>query len=322
MTTLIRTNDELEQIKALKAEKKTVALVPTMGALHEGHLSLVEKAKTQADVVVVSIFVNPLQFGAGEDFDKYPKDLEKDQKLLEELAVDFIYAPEASEVYPKFNEVDKSKLNANDFESVAEELGVEFVRANPSIAGKLCGLGRPGHFDGVCTVVKRLFDLVEPTIALFGEKDYQQVAIIRDMVKELKIKTKINHVPIKRAESGLALSSRNQYLSKEELERAAGLYKSMNILKEDLKGLNKTVNDDFEVEDLYIPIYSNDPRIINYNPRIYYSRIYNAARKLVNKQWKYLTKAGFDIEYLVFNRNIILIAAKLGETRLIDNIRY
>ena len=209
---LIKTVREMNAlVDGLKKEGKTIALVPTMGSLHEGHLSLVETAKRQADAVVMSIFVNPLQFGAGEDFSVYPRDLIKDCSLAEIAGVDCVFAPSADEMY------------LEGFASFVEVA---------ALSEHLCGAARPGHFRGVTTVITKLFNIVMPDLAVFGQKDAQQVTIIERLTADLNLRTKIVRSPILREEDGLAMSSRNSYLSPEERSQAVVISRSMSLAEE------------------------------------------------------------------------------------------
>lgn len=183
-----------------KKDNKTIGLVPTMGFLHEGHLALVKEARKRCDIVIVSIFVNPIQFGVGEDFEEYPRDLEKDCDLLEKENVDAVFAPLKKDMYP------------SEYST--------FIEVNGEISQKLCGKSRPGHFKGVTTVVSKLFNICLPDLAFFGQKDAQQVMIVEKMVKELNFPLSIVRVPIVREADGLAMSSRNTYLDKEHREQA------------------------------------------------------------------------------------------------------
>lgn len=195
-----------DTLKPLRADKK-IALVPTMGNLHEGHISLVKLAKQHADIVVVSIFVNPTQFGVGEDLDSYPRTLDADTQKLIEAEADYIFAPTVEEMYPIMPPPTQ-------------------VLAG-SISQQLCGQSRPTHFDGVGIVVTKLFNIVQPDVAIFGEKDYQQLAIIKQLVRDLSFDIQIIGGPIVRAEDGLALSSRNQYLTDNERAMAPELHKAV-----------------------------------------------------------------------------------------------
>jgi pantoate--beta-alanine ligase len=249
--------------------------VPTMGNLHEGHLTLVRAAKKICDVVVVSIFVNPIQFGVGEDFDSYPRTLEQDSRLLADVGCDIIFAPSVDQMYgkqPRLTNISVSQIT-ND----------------------LCGQSRPGHFDGVAVVVTKLFNIVQPDYAFFGQKDYQQLAVIRQLVQDLNIPLEVIGVPIVRAADGLALSSRNGYLSEEQRSIAPKIYQ---LLKQAEVGLG-------EGQSL--------------------------SQVLANISTE-LTQAGFVVDYVEarqpnlqpieeFDRDLVLfIAAKLGSTRLIDNL--
>lgn len=197
--------------RAARGEGKRVGFVPTMGALHEGHLSLVRAAKAQCDLVAVSIFVNPTQFGPHEDFSKYPRTFEKDRAMLEKEGVNFLFAPSVEEMYP---------AGAVTYVSVE------------SLSEKLCGRSRPGHFRGVTTVVSKLFHVVEPAVAFFGQKDAAQAAIIGRMVRDLNLPVEIVVCPIVREADGLAMSSRNAYLSPQERKAALVLYRSLTQVQE------------------------------------------------------------------------------------------
>ncbi|MBQ7127297.1 pantoate--beta-alanine ligase, partial [bacterium] len=214
---LLNTINEVRiEVKKWRAEGLKVGLVPTMGALHAGHLSLIKKAKTECDKVVVSVFVNPIQFGPSEDFDKYPRTLENDMKLCDENDVDIVFAPTPSEMYGD------NRLS-NDC--------LTYVCPPYFYVDKLCGKSRVGHFDGVCTVVMKLFNIVQPDCAFFGQKDAQQVIIIKKMVEDLNIPIQIIRCPIVREESGLALSSRNKYLSDVGKKDALVLSQILNNIK-------------------------------------------------------------------------------------------
>lgn len=190
---------------------QTIALVPTMGYFHEGHLALMKKAKEMADKTVVSIFVNPTQFGPGEDFEKYPRDTEKDKKMAESVGVDIIFMPKAAQMYP---------------DGYSSWVTVE------GLGEGLCGASRPGHFRGVTTVVAKLFNLIQPHFAVFGEKDFQQLAIIRRMTMDLDFPVKIISHPTVRENDGLAMSSRNTYLSGDERKAATCLFRSLMLARD------------------------------------------------------------------------------------------
>ncbi|ALQ09144.1 MULTISPECIES: pantoate--beta-alanine ligase [Pseudoalteromonas] len=208
------------QIKAWRQAGLSVALVPTMGNLHRGHFSLVEKAKTLADKVVVSIFVNPMQFGANEDLDNYPRTLNEDKQGLAELETDIVFTPSVETIYP-------NGLGAQSFVDV------------PDISLGYCGGSRPGHFRGVATIVTKLFNLVQPDYACFGEKDFQQLQVIKTMARDLSIPVEVIGVPTMREVSGLAMSSRNGYLSEAQKTTATVLFKTLNTCAEQLKSGEK-----------------------------------------------------------------------------------
>lgn len=211
MTQVVQTVAELKAIvKDAKQAGKTIGLVPTMGALHDGHLTLATHARHENDVVMMSIFVNPTQFGPNEDFEAYPRDLARDTELATSVGVDVIFAPSTEEMYPT-------------------DGGIT-IRAGHA-AEILCGASRPGHFDGVLQVVAKLFHLAEPTRAYFGQKDAQQLALIETMVRDFNFPLEIRSVPIVREEDGLAKSSRNVYLTDEERQQAVGLYNGLQFAK-------------------------------------------------------------------------------------------
>lgn len=202
------------EIKALKSNGKIIGLVPTMGCLHEGHLSLVRSSVKKADCTVVSIFVNPTQFSPNEDFREYPRDLKHDSEILEREGVDYLFIPEASAMYP---EGFKTYIEVHDLHD------------------KLCGRSRQGHFRGVCTVVLKLFNIVDPDISFFGQKDAQQAIVLKRMVKDLDLDVNIEILPIIREKDGLALSSRNTYLDPEQSKAALCLSKSLREADEMFK---------------------------------------------------------------------------------------
>ena len=205
-----------QQIRRLRMEGKRVALVPTMGNLHDGHMKLVDEAKARADVVVVSIFVNPMQFDRPEDLARYPRTLQEDCEKLNKRKVDLVFAPSVKEIYP----------NGTETHTYVDV---------PGLSTMLEGASRPGHFRGVSTIVSKLFNLVQPDIACFGEKDFQQLALIRKMVADMGFDIEIVGVPIMRAKDGLALSSRNGYLTAEQRKIAPGLYKVLSSIADKLQ---------------------------------------------------------------------------------------
>ena len=258
-----------------RAAKKNIGFVPTMGNLHEGHLTLVREAKKLCDLVVVSIFVNPIQFGVGEDFDSYPRTLEQDSLLLADVGCDIIFAPSVEQMYgtqPRLTNISVGKITDD-----------------------LCGKSRPGHFDGVAVVVTKLFNIVQPDYAFFGQKDYQQLAVIRQLVQDLNMPLEVIGVPIVRAEDGLALSSRNGYLSKAQRAIAPTIYQQLQHAEQQLRAGE---------------------------------RLSQVLANISNQ----LTQAGLVVDYVEarqpnlqaidqFNQAVVLfVAAKLGATRLIDNL--
>ncbi len=211
---LVRAKDELRDLLAApRAEGRSIGLVPTMGYLHEGHLSLLRAARAECDVVVMSLFVNPAQFGPGEDLDRYPRDEERDAELADEAGVDFVYAPPVGAVYP------------DGFATQVEVAGLtEVLCGDPSRRG-------PEHFRGVTTIVAKLFNTVQPDVAYFGQKDAQQVAAIRRMVRDLDFPLRVEALPIVREPDGLAMSSRNAYLAVEDRERATALSRALRVVE-------------------------------------------------------------------------------------------
>ena len=266
-----------KQIKQWKKEGKTIGLVPTMGFLHEGHASLIRKCREQNDIVVVSDFVNPTQFGPNEDLEAYPRDFERDSKLCESLGADLIFAPSPEDMYH----------DPHAFVSI------------DTLSETLCGKTRPIHFKGVCTVVTKLFHIVAPDRAYFGEKDAQQLAIIRKMVKDLNFDIEIVGCPIVREEDGLAKSSRNTYLNDKERQAALCLSRAVKTGKEVIY----TGADAKEVLNPMKAIIEAEPLA-----RIDYVRMVDA-----------LTMQPIEIE----DRDVLVaMAVYIGKTRLIDNFSY
>ena len=265
-------------IAGARSKGKRIALVPTMGNLHSGHATLVNKAVQQADFVVASIFVNPLQFGAGEDLDKYPRTLAADQEKLLVAGCNLLFAPTVDEMYPG-------------------GMTVQTRVSVPQLSEGLCGASRPGHFEGVATVVSKLFNMVQPDLAVFGQKDYQQLAVIRAMVRDLNMPIQIIGEPTVRADDGLALSSRNGYLTQEQRAIAPVLYRSLCQIATAIQAGDR----DFA--------------------------------KLRAEQIQHIEAAGLRMDYLEVRQGqhlrpatvedrdvVILVAAYLGATRLIDNL--
>ncbi len=278
MNTQRTINGVREQVRAWRRGGERIAFVPTMGNLHAGHMSLVARARELADRVVVSIFVNPLQFSAGEDLSAYPRTPEEDAALLQAAGVELLFLPEEAEIYPRGRD------------------GVTFVEV-PGLSDLLCGASRPGHFRGVATVVNKLFNIVQPDVACFGEKDFQQLAVLRRMVAELDMPVEMVGVPTLRESDGLAMSSRNGYLTAEERQIAPALYQTLQTLAERLRSGESD-----------------------------YSLLQREGASM-------LEKAGLRPDYLEMRRTddllpphggegalVILAAAWLGRARLIDNL--
>jgi pantoate--beta-alanine ligase len=264
--------------KIRREQDKTVGLVPTMGALHEGHLSLVREARRMCDVVVVTVFVNPTQFGPGEDFEHYPRDLTKDTALLTDYNVDYIFAPTVEEIYPK---------------GFSTYVNVE------GISEQLEGQSRPGHFRGVATVVTILLNTVRPDFAFFGQKDAQQALVIKRLVKDLAFDTEIVVLPIVREDSGLAISSRNLYLTPDEQNSATILHKALKQAKKAFKEGERNAG---RLADIIRSTVETEPRA-----RLDYVTIADAET---------LEK----LDRLDDRPTLVALAAYVGKTRLIDNV--
>ncbi|GAA0323244.1 pantoate--beta-alanine ligase [Psychrobacter aestuarii] len=267
-----------------------IALVPTMGNLHEGHIELVNIAKQYADIVVVSIFVNPTQFGVGEDFDSYPRTLDADVEKLAQAGADFVFAPEVAEMYPILPLA--TSVRAGD------------------ITAELCGRSRPTHFDGVGIVVSKLFNIVQPDVAVFGQKDYQQLAIIKQLVIDLSYPVHIISAPIIRAPDGLALSSRNQYLNTDERTRAPKLHATLQQLATELQN-----NAPLTKDNLVSAITQAAERLNEAGFEIDYLEVRTQALQPVFAEERSESDSDTDPKVLV-----ILAAAWLGRARLLDNI--
>ncbi|MBG22314.1 MAG: pantoate--beta-alanine ligase [Idiomarinaceae bacterium] len=271
----------LQELRAWRAQQTgRIALVPTMGNLHEGHLKLVDLAKQHADVVIVSIFVNPMQFGANEDLDNYPRTLDADCQALAERGAHGVFAPQVSDVYPR-------------------GLAVQTVIEVPQISEILCGASRPGHFRGVATIVAKLFNMVQPHTAVFGEKDFQQLQVIRLMTQDLSLPVEVIGMPTERAEDGLALSSRNGYLSPSERQLAPVIYKTLTALADAIH--QQGIDDE-------IALASARHELEEHGFRIDYLELRRRSD---------LQPARADDHELV-----VLVAAFLGRTRLIDNLQF
>ncbi len=284
MLELIKRSDLLQQTTIWQQQQKRVALVPTMGNLHAGHLSLIDIAHQHADVVVASIFVNPTQFGKGEDFASYPRTLNKDREQLITASCDALFLPTPDVLYPYGSQ--------------------DFTRIQPpvSLANTLCGLSRPGHFDGVLSVVARLFNLIKPQVAVFGEKDYQQLLIIKRMVEDLGMPQQIIAGATVREASGLAMSSRNQYLDSATQQQAAQLQQTLQIVAQQL--------DQGQYDTQKLEAEANQRlEQAGFQPE------YVSIRQADNLR-------SVDSDSLSSQQLRILAAARLGSTRLIDNIAW
>jgi len=267
-----------KDIDRMKKSHKRIGFVPTMGFLHDGHLSLIRRAKKDTDCVVVSIFVNPAQFGPGEDFKKYPRDFKRDFAYCRKEGVDIVFAPRRESMYPQGY-------------SAYVNLG--------RLTDKLCGASRPGHFRGVATIVTKLFNIVRPDIAYFGQKDAQQVVAIERVAQDLNMNMKIKVMPIVREKNGLAMSSRNVYLNAEERQKSLCLYKSLRLAK-DL--FNKGERSSRRIIEKMLGLIAGEGRV-----KIDYISIVDPE----------------DLENIdtISKKALVLVAAWVGRTRLIDNIR-
>jgi pantoate--beta-alanine ligase len=262
-----------------QSSAKVIAFVPTMGNLHQGHLNLVREAKKQADIVVVSIFVNPMQFGPDEDLDAYPRTLQSDSRLLKELGVDVLFMPKATDIYAR---------------GLEQQTFVEV----PGLSYMICGASRPGHFRGVATIVCKLFNMVQPNLAFFGEKDFQQLQVIKAMVTDLSMNLKVFGMATTRDDDGLAMSSRNQYLKDKERKLAPSLYEKMQQLASEIQ-LGRRDFSKITQE------YKLQLAELGFNPD------YLEIRNVEN-----LLQPGHEDQHLV-----LLAAVFLGKTRLIDNLQ-
>jgi pantoate--beta-alanine ligase len=270
---------KIEEWKKIYRENKnkSIGLVPTMGYLHQGHMSLVKKAKQESDLVVVSIFVNPLQFGENEDFSTYPRDLERDAGLAEQAGVDYLFIPDVKEMYPQPIETNITVKNVTEV---------------------MCGRSRPGHFDGVSTVVTKLFNIIQPDYAYFGQKDAQQIAVLEQMVHDLNSPVQIRPCPTLREEDGLAMSSRNVYLSSEEREQATTLYQTLRRTVQSIQQGERDVQQlrsEMENQISTAPLAEIDYIDIRQFPSLTY-------------------------QDKIEGKVILALAVKFGKTRLIDNM--
>jgi pantoate--beta-alanine ligase len=274
---IISTIEEMQQTALdLKRQGKTIAFVPTMGYLHEGHASLLREGRTRGDILVLSIFVNPIQFGRNEDLGSYPQDRERDCRTAEACGVDIIFTPTSAGMYP---------------------LGFQTGVAVRELSQPLCGASRPGHFDGVATVVTKLFNIVQPDVALFGRKDYQQLAVIRRMVADLNLPVQVVGMPIVREADGLAMSSRNSYLSPTERQAALCLSRALARARARYAAGERSAT---TLKDEALAVIAQEPLAV-----IDYLEVRDGAT--------------LEPSQTVDNGTLVALAVKLGQTRLIDN---
>ncbi len=262
--------------RSLKLEGKRIAFVPTMGFLHDGHASLLREGRKRGDVLVLSIFVNPIQFGQNEDLDRYPRDMERDCRIAAECGVDIVFAPDAAGMYP-----------------AGFQTGVT-VR---DVSLPLCGANRPGHFDGVATVVTKLFNIVQPDLALFGRKDYQQLAVIRRMVLDLSMPVEIVGMPIVRETDGLAMSSRNAYLSQDQRRSALCLHRSIVAVRKLFVAGERRAD---VLQKSVLETIKQEPSVL-----VEYVEFRDGAT--------------LEEQEIADNATLLALAVKVGQTRLIDN---
>ena len=274
---IIRSINEIQQtISRHRLENRRIAFVPTMGFLHEGHASLLREGRRQGDILVLSIFVNPIQFGRNEDLDRYPRDLARDSRIAEECGVDIIFTPDAAEMYPA---------------------GFQTSISVQELSQPLCGASRPGHFDGVATVVAKLFNIVRPDLALFGQKDYQQLALIRQMTSDLSMPVTVQGMPIVRERDGLAMSSRNAYLSTDERQSALCLHRAICAVRAAYASGEQSID---RLRDEALAIIHNEQTV-----RIDYLEFRDGTT---------LQPATIAVD-----GTLLALAVNLGKTRLIDN---
>lgn len=275
-----RISELREKIKNFRNAGKTIGLVPTMGCLHNGHASLIKTSAKKSDITVVSVFVNPVQFGPNEDYDKYPRTLDSDRQLAEESGASIIFAPSVAEMYPNMTKFSDITMVAPPFQLV----------------DMMCGKSRTGHFDGVCTVVSKLFNIVQPDFAFFGMKDIQQLYIIKKMVNDLNFPINIVPCPLVREESGLALSSRNKYLSEEDRKIAVSISKSLFAIQDAVKN---GIIDTKKLFDAAITVMD---------------------RRVEPEYIEFVDRETFEPVETIKKPAIAAVAARVNSVRLIDNI--